>query len=200
MSLIINGESISKGICIGQAVHIDKNNINYAPSYIKKSQIPKEVEKFKKSLVSIREGYEKSRDKVKDNATITKLIETQLHFIEDKSFQKNITKKIKNNLYTANWSIATEYQKIENEFKRIEDKYIRERLIDIKQMVISLLDFLRDSKSDSNLKKVNLRNKIIVTDEITPKEIIDIYYNHVSGVITSHGSKSSHSAILSKSL
>ena len=49
MSLIINGESISKGICIGQAVHIDKNNIDYAPSYIKKSQIPKEVEKFKKS-------------------------------------------------------------------------------------------------------------------------------------------------------
>ena len=200
MSLIINGESISKGICIGQAVHIDKNNIDYAPSYIKKSQIPKEVEKFKKSLVSIREGYEKSRDKVKDNATIIKLIETQLHFIEDKSFQKNITKKIKNNLYTANWSIATEYQKIENEFKRIEDKYIRERLIDIKQMVISLLDFLRDSKSGSNLKKVNLRDKIIVTDEITPKEIIDIYYNHVSGVITSHGSKSSHSAVLSKSL
>ena len=73
-------------------------------------------------------------------------------------------------------------------------------MIDIKQMVISLLDFLRDSKSGSNLKKVNLRNKIIITDEITPKEIIDIYYNHVSGVITSHGSKSSHSAILSKSL
>ena len=200
MSLIINGESISKGICIGQAVRIDKNNIDYAPSYIKKSQIPKEVEKFKKSLVSIREGYEKSRDKVKDNTTITKLIETQLHFIEDKSFQKNITKKIKNNLYTANWSIATEYQKIENEFERIEDKYIRERLIDIKQMVISLLDILRDNKNSSNLKKVNLKNKIIITDEITPKEIIDIYYNHASGVITSHGSKSSHSAILSKSL
>ena len=147
MSLIINCESLSKGICIGQAIHIDKNNIDYAPSHIKKSQIPKEIEKFKKSLIKIREGYENSRDKVKDNATITKLIETQLHFIEDKSFKKNITKKIKDNLYTANWSIATEYQKIENEFERVEDKYIKERLIDIKQMVISLLDFLRDNKS-----------------------------------------------------
>jgi phosphotransferase system enzyme I (PtsI) len=200
MSLIINGESISKGICIGQAVRIDKNNIDYAPSYIKESQIPKEIEKFKKSLINIREGYEKSRAKVKDNATITKLIDTQLHFIQDKSFQKSITKKIKNNFYTANWSIATEYQKIENEFKRIEDKYIKERLIDIKQMIISLLNFLRDDKSGSNLKKINLRNKIVIADEITPKEIIDIYYNHGSGVITSHGSKSSHSSILSKSL
>jgi hypothetical protein len=47
MSLIINGESISKGICIGQAVHIDKNNIDYAPSYIKKSQIPKRLKNSK---------------------------------------------------------------------------------------------------------------------------------------------------------
>jgi phosphotransferase system enzyme I (PtsI) len=67
-------------------------------------------------------------------------------------------------------------------------------------MIISLLNFLRDDKSGSNLKKINLRNKIVIADEITPKEIIDIYYNHGSGVITSHGSKSSHSSILSKSL
>jgi len=200
MSLIISGESLSKGICIGRAVRIDKNNINYAPSYIKKHQIPKEIEKFKKSLMKIRNGYEKSRDKVKDNETISKLMETQLHFIEDKSFQKNIIKKIKNNFYTAHWSITTEYQNIEKSFEGIEDKYIRERLVDIKQIVISLLDFLKHNKSGPNPKKVNLRNKIIITDEITPKEIIDIYYNHASGVITSHGSKSSHSSILSKSL
>ena len=43
MSLIISGESISKGICIGRSVRIDKNNIDYAPSYIKKNQISKEI-------------------------------------------------------------------------------------------------------------------------------------------------------------
>jgi phosphotransferase system enzyme I (PtsI) len=127
-------------------------------------------------------------------------METQLYFIDDKSFQKNITEKIRNDLYTVNWSIATEYQKIEKSFEGIEDKYIRERLIDIKQMVMSLLNFLRNNTTDQSLKNINLRNKIVITDEITPKEIIDIYYSNALGVITSHGSKSSHSAILSKSL
>ncbi len=200
MSLIIKGDSISKGICLGEAIYIDKNNIDYAPSFIKKSQIAKEIEKFKKSLTNIREEYEKSRDKVKDNSTLKKLMETQLYFIDDKSFQKNITEKIRNDLYTVNWSIATEYQKIEKSFEGIEDKYIRERLIDIKQMVMSLLNFLRNNTTDQSLKNINLRNKIVITDEITPKEIIDIYYSNALGVITSHGSKSSHSAILSKSL
>jgi phosphotransferase system enzyme I (PtsI) len=200
MSIIINGEGISKGICIGQAIYIDKNNIDYAPSFIKKSQVDKEIERFKKSLSKIKVEYKKSINKVIDNAAITKLIETQLYFIEDKSFQKNIINKIKNDLHTVNWSIATEYQKIEKSFEGIQDKYIKERLIDIKQMVMSLLSLLRENKSGQSLKKVNLHNKIVITDEITPKEIIDIYYNNGLGVITSHGSKSSHSAILSKSL
>jgi phosphoenolpyruvate-protein kinase (PTS system EI component) len=43
MSLIIKGDSISKGICLGEAIYIDKNNIDYAPSFIKKSQIAKEI-------------------------------------------------------------------------------------------------------------------------------------------------------------
>ena len=67
-------------------------------------------------------------------------------------------------------------------------------------MVISLLDLLQSNKKENMLSKVNLENRFIVTDEITPKDIIDIYQNKGLGVITSHGSTSSHSAILSKSL
>ena len=46
----------------------------------------------------------------------------------------------------------------------------------------------------------NIKNKIIITDEITPKDVIDIHHNKGLGIISFHGSRSSHSAILSKSL
>ena len=85
-------------------------------------------------------------------------------------------------------------------FEAIEDKYIRERLIDIKQMIISLLELLQSGKKLNVFNKKNIENKIIITDEITPKDIIDIHHNKGLGVISSHGSRSSHSAILSKSL
>jgi phosphoenolpyruvate-protein kinase (PTS system EI component) len=65
---------------------------------------------------------------------------------------------------------------------------------------MSLSDLLQSNKKDSVYSKISLENKLIVTDEITPKDVIDIYQKQGSGVITSHGSKSSHSAILSKSL
>ena len=200
MSIIIKGLSVSSGICIGKAILINKDDINYAPSFIKKSHVKIETKRFLKSLASIKEEYKKSRDKIKDNLPMVKLMETQLFFIEDQDFQIHVIDMIENNLYTANWAITTEYKNIKKSFDDIEDKYIKERLIDIKQMVISLLDLLQSNKKESIYSKISLENKLIVTDEITPKDIIEIYQKQGSGVITSHGSKSSHSAILSKSL
>jgi phosphotransferase system enzyme I (PtsI) len=200
MSIVIKGLSVSTGICIGKGILINKDDINYAPSFIKKSQVRIETKRFLKSLAIIKEEYKKSRDKIKNNLPMAKLMETQLFFIEDQDFQIHIIDMIENNLYTANWAIAIEYKSIKKSFNDIKDKYIKERLIDIKQMVISLLDLLQSNKKENIYTKINLKNKIVITDEITPKDVIDIYQKRGSGVITSHGSKSSHSAILSKSL
>ena len=200
MSILLKGLSVSEGISIGKAVLINKDDIDYAPSFIKKSQIKIETNRFINSLLSIKEEYKKSRDKIKGNPSIIKLMETQLFFVEDKDFQKHIINNIENNLYTANWAIATEYKKIKKSFDNIKDKYIRERLIDIKQMVISLLAFLQSGKKENVFSNIILEHSFVVTNEITPKDIIDIYQNKGIGVITSHGSISSHSAILSKSL
>jgi phosphotransferase system enzyme I (PtsI) len=200
MSIIIKGLSVSTGICIGKAILINKDDINYAPSFIKKSQVKNETKRFLKSLASIKEEYKKSREKIKDNLPMAKLMETQLFFIEDQDFQMHVIEMIENNLYTANWAIAIEYKSIKKSFDDIKDKYIKERLIDIKQMIMSLLDLLQSNKRENIYSKITLEKKLVITDEITPKDVIDIYQKQGSGVITSHGSRSSHSAILSKSL
>ena len=200
MSIVISGDAVSKGVCIGSAIIINKDNIDYAPSFIKKSQVDQEIKKFIRALTNIKAEYKKSKDKVRDNETIIKLMETQLTFIQDDSFKNNVINRIKKHLHTAVWSISSEYQIIKNSFDNIEDKYIKERLIDIQQMVISILDFIRSNKKQNSFDVIELENKIIVTEEITPKDVIDIYHNKGLGVVTSHGSVSSHSAILSRSL
>ena len=127
-------------------------------------------------------------------------MDMQSSFVDDQGFRDNILNKINNDLYSASWAIASEYHTIKKSFEAIEDKYIRERLIDIKQMIISLLELLQSGEKINVFNKKNIENKIIITDEITPKDVIDIYHNKGLGVISSHGSRSSHSAILSKSL
>ena len=200
MSIILTGVGVSSGICIGDAIIINKDNINYSPSYIRKSQVKDEIKKFENALSRLRKEYQKSINKIKNNQAIIKLMDMQLTFVNDNSFKNNILKKIKNECCTVNWSISSEYLEIKKLFASVEDKYIKERLADIKQMIISLLDLLQSKRNNNNFNNDNIKNKIIITDEITPKDVIDIHHSRGLGIICSHGSKSSHSSILSKSL
>ena len=200
MSIILTGDGVSQGIRIGKAIVVNKDNIDFVPSFITKSQITNESKKFTNALDKLKKEYQKSTDKIKNNRAIIKLMNMQLSFVEDDSFRKSVLSKISHDLYTASWSISSEYHNIKKSFDDIEDKYIKERLIDIKQMIISLLELMHSRKELNSFNNENIKNKIIITDEITPKDVIDIYHNKGLGIISSHRSRSSHSAILSKSL
>ena len=200
MSIIITGDGVSRGICIGQAIVVYKDNIDQAPSFVSKNQVSKESKKCLDVINKLKTEYKKSSSKIKNNPAITKLMNMQLSFVDDKSFRENVLKKINNHQFSASWAISSEYYSMKKSFEDIEDKYIKERLIDIKQMIISLLELIQSRKKLDIFSNDNIENKIIITDEITPKDIIDIHHSKGLGVITSHGSRSSHSAILSKSL
>ena len=200
MSIILTGDGVSRGICIGQALIVYKDNIDYTPSFITKTQIKIETKKFLNALDKLKKEYQKSTNKIINNKAIIKLMNMQLSFLEDDTFKNNVLNKISNELYSASWSISSEYNTMKKSFNDIEDKYIKERLIDIKQMIISLLEVLRSGEKLNTFNNKNIKNKIIITDEITPKDVIDIHHNKGLGVISSHGSRTSHSAILSRSL
>tara|TARA_Y100001936_G_scaffold87488_1_gene85870 strand:- start:3281 stop:4999 length:1719 start_codon:yes stop_codon:yes gene_type:complete len=200
MSIIITGDKVSQGICIGHAFVVNKDSIDHNPSFITKNQIKKESKRCLDVIEQLKTEYKKSSTKIKNSPVITKLMDMQLSFLDDKGFKDNILKKISSQGFSASWAISSEYHTIRKSFEDIEDKYIRERLTDIKQMIISLLELLQSGEKINIFNSRNIENRIIITDEITPKDVIDIYHNQGLGVIVSHGSRSSHSAILSKSL
>ena len=65
MSIILTGDGVSRGISIGNAVVVNKDNIDYAPSFISKHEIKKESKKFENALSRLKKEYQKSTDKIK---------------------------------------------------------------------------------------------------------------------------------------
>ena len=98
-----------------------------------------------------------------------------------RNFKESVLNKINNQQFSASWAISSEYYSMKKSFEDIEDKYIKERLIDIKQMIISLLELLQ-SRKKFDIFSDNIENKIIITDEITPKDIIDIHHSKGLGL------------------
>ena len=93
MSIILTGIGVSSGICIGDAIVINKDNINYSPTYINKSQAKDEIKKFENALSRLKQEYQKSINKIKNNQAIMKLMDMQLTFVNDSGFKNNIIKK-----------------------------------------------------------------------------------------------------------
>ena len=162
MSIIITGDGVSRGICIGHAIVIYKDNIDQAPSFVSKNQVSKEAKKCLDVINKLKTEYKKSSSKIKNNPAITKLMNMQLSFVDDKSFRENVLKKINNHQFSASWAISSEYYSMKKSFERIEDKYIKERLIDIKQMIISLLELLQSRKKLDIFSNNSIENKIII--------------------------------------
>ena len=60
MSIIITGDRVSQGVCIGKAVVVYKDNIDHSPSYITKNQIKKESKRCLDVIDKLKEEYKKS--------------------------------------------------------------------------------------------------------------------------------------------
>ena len=107
MSIIIAGDGVSRGICIGQAIVVYKDNIDQAPSFVSKNQVSKEAKKCLDVINKLKTEYKKSSSKIKNNPAITKLMNMQLSFVDDKSFRENVLKKINNHQFSASWAISS---------------------------------------------------------------------------------------------
>ena len=96
MSIIITGDGVSRGICIGQAIVVYKDNIDHAPSFVSKNQVSKESKKCLDVIKKLKTEYKKSSSKIKNNPAITKLMNMQLSFVDDRNFKENVLNKINN--------------------------------------------------------------------------------------------------------
>ena len=66
MSIIITGDGVSRGICIGHAIVIYKDNIDQAPSFVSKNQVSKEAKKCLDVINKLKTEYKKSSSKIKN--------------------------------------------------------------------------------------------------------------------------------------
>ena len=70
MSIIITGDGVSRGICIGQAIVVYKDNIDHSASFVSKNQVSKESKKCLDVIKKLKTEYKKSSSKIKNNPAI----------------------------------------------------------------------------------------------------------------------------------
>ena len=200
--IILKGLPVSKGIAIGLSHVMEHGNSIIKEEYIDKSSISKEAKRlettFKKTLSELNIIRNKISPSIKKNIGL--FLDTHILLVSDKVFLDNIRFRVKESFCSSEWAIQSEYMSIKDSFENIEDPYIKQRIDDVNHVVKMLLKNLIIKKTKTNILSKNFNNVILVTDDLSPADVIIAHESKGLGLISEYGGRSSHSSILTRSL
>lgn len=197
---MISGISVSPGVAFGKALLLKEQNIIISTKKIAANSIEKEINRFINGRFKTICQLKDIKNKVKQ-ALDTKqeaIFEGHIVLLEDIELEQDITTLIQEELFSAD---AAVYSVIENQAKaleKLEDKYLKERAIDIRDIGTRLL------KNILNIPIIDLNTiaeeVIIIATDLTPSETAQLNLNKVLGFITDFGGNTSHTSIMARSL
>lgn len=196
---ILNGIGLNNGLCLGKAHLIKIDGFNVECNSIDKKKIKSEIDRFYKAIDRTINYIDTSIDSIESEFQkneLIALIAFNKLILKDPLIYEETPKIIKNNECNAEWALNINLKLMIKNFEKIKDPYFRDRKKDVIDIVNKVMEVLLTAK-----KKIpNVTNKIIVTNNLSPYELLDLKKQNPKGLISATGSISSHIAIVAKNL
>lgn len=196
---LMKGIAASPGVAMGK-VCIHKDIFSHVPTYaIKDHRIGMEIQRLKKAIEEIEEAIRSDGERIKEQVgpKDAEIFSAHLSIVEDSHFLSEVFEKIATQKMNAEAAVSSEIRKYEEIFLKIEDSYLRERTVDIRDIGKRLLESLMGPRQfDCPFEEA----VIIAGIELTPKDTVQFKRERVLAFITEQGGRESHAAILARSM
>ncbi|WP_199620256.1 phosphoenolpyruvate--protein phosphotransferase [Paenibacillus alkalitolerans] len=195
----IQGLGVSEGIRIGKA-------FVYAPVRIAETvehtpgdpetELPRLEDAKTKCIHELESLIE--RAKVKLGEEKAAILKGQISFLNDPGFYPPMQKLIQNEQCSAETAVQKIVKQVADVFESMPNEYMRERAADVRDVGSRLLGQLV-GHGGKRLTEID-EKVIIVADDLTPSDTVQLDKSFVLGFVTRVGGKTSHTAILANSL
>ncbi len=200
MSIYISGIGVSKGIAIGEAYVLVREQLDVTQINLHASEIDAEIQRFKTALALANKQLHDIKEKIAKNTAddIVVFIDTHLLMLEDPAFDEGTISNIKEHFCNAEWALKMQGERLMQVFDEMEDAYLRTRKDDVLHVVKRIQIALAGNKESND--SASYKGKIIVADDLTPADTIMMQHQKIAGFITEFGGPLSHTAILARNL
>jgi phosphotransferase system enzyme I (PtsI) len=195
-----HGAGVSPGIGRG-VVHVLRDDLDDVPRYtIQSSDISGEIGRFEAALIQTRMQILEMQQRIAESigAKDAAIFDAHLLVVEDRTLIDEVLRKLETDLCNVEWvfqEVATSYSET---LSKIDDPYLRERAQDIDDVMLRVV---RNLQGKAN-KPVTAMEKphILVAHNLTPSDTAMMDKQRVLGIATDLGSRTSHTAIMARSL
>ena len=197
---VLQGIAASPGIVIGRAYVLDSEEMAIPKKPIRDNAVHKEIIRFQDALTQTRAEIQKIRDKISQeiNQEHGDIFNAHLMVLEDRAIIEEVMERIKKEKWTSEYIFSQVLKKYVQSFLKIDDEYLRERVSDINDVGRRVI---RHLVGDRRATLSDLKEKVIVIAyDLAPSDTAVMHRKNVVGFATDIGGRTSHTAIMAKSL
>src|SRR5437868_5802048 len=195
-----HGAGVSPGIAQG-AIHVVRDDLDDVARYrIEPAQIANEIGRFEAALIQTRTQILEMQQKIAESigAKDAGIFDAHLLVVEDRTLIDEVLRKLEADLCNVEWvfqEVATNYAET---LSKIDDPYLRERALDIEDVTRRVIRNLQGKAPKKFLALTEPH--ILIAHNLTPSDTAAMNREYVLGLATDLGSRTSHTAIMARSL
>lgn len=193
--LKLSGKSVYKGIALGTVVVLNqqKQMVKRIKIENPEDEIRKVDESAEQAKKQLSELYEKALKEVGESSA--EIFEVHQMMLEDEDYLDAIYNMIRTEMVNAEYAVAVSGDNFADMFANMDDEYMQARAADIRDISNRLIKNLKGYE-ETNLD--TSQPVIIVADDLSPSETIQLDKEKILAFVTVHGSSNSHTAILAR--
>nr|WP_275984088.1 phosphoenolpyruvate--protein phosphotransferase [Paenibacillus hamazuiensis] len=194
----MSGIAASPGFAIGKAYRLQQEP--YVPAEGKAADIQNELERFRRAVDLARQELEKIRSmtEARMGAAKAEIFEAHLMLLEDPDLIDAIIDKIENEGANAEFALYEVSSGFIEALSSMDNELLRERAADVRDVSGRIMSGLRGVPYAS-VSSIH-EPCVLVAEDLTPSDTAQLNLDYVLGFVTEIGSRTSHSAIMARSL
>ncbi len=214
MTFSIHGLAVARGIAIGRAVLVASSRVDVAHYFIAPDQVRAEIGRLRRARDEVVEELQRLQKDLPKDAPheLAALLDVHLMLLEDEELTAGVRQWIEERLYNAEWALTSQLEIIGRQFDEMEDPYLRERKADMEQVAERVLQSLKGSGSaiaraprpQRPQQELHLEDTdvplVLVAHDLSPADMLQFKQSVFAGFVTDVGGKTSHTAIVARSL
>jgi phosphotransferase system enzyme I (PtsI) len=221
MTFAIHGLNVSRGVAIGRAVLVASSRVDVAHYFIESHEVAGEIARLAKARDAVVDEIHRLQENITHMGPkeapheLGALLDVHLLLLQDEDLMGGVRHWITERLYNAEWALTTQLEVIARQFDEMEDEYLRERKADLEQIVERVLRFMKGTSSPIELHPPRHTRKsqqdlllddtvdvplILIAHDLSPADMLQFKQSVFAGFITDVGGKTSHTAIVARSM
>ena len=222
MTFAIHGLAVARGIAIGRAVLVASSRVDVAHYFVLPTQVEAEIERVRAGRNAVIDEIHRLQRTIAHMGPkeapheLTALLDVHLMLLQDEELILGVKHWIAERLYNAEWALTTQLEVIARQFDEMEDEYLRERKADLEQIAEKVLAAMKGSGSSVVAPAMRTERKpsrqdlllddtvdvplILIAHDLSPADMLQFKQSVFAGFVTDVGGKTSHTAIVARSM